>query len=468
MMLDSAKTLIGDALVGMSRRWQLNGRLYEHPELWGLNINDLGHLSIDAMDTIDLIKEHHTPLLVVNQRQLLKDAQDILKALSVAPAGSKVVYSYKTNCIPGILKEIHSTGIGAEVISPYELWLALKLKISGDEIVYNGVDKSLQSIEEAINAEILAINIDSKEEYARIEQVVMRSNKKAGVGIRLGMVRKSQFGLDIDSDEPLEICKKIAERKEYFNLRCIHFNVTSNAKNSAVYKNCATKALNFIKQIKETFGFEIEYLDIGGGIGVPTSKNMSGLEYAIYRTFAVLPKPPSVQEFQPIEVFLKDIVEHIKENCIRNRIRMPKIIIEPGRYVTSRAEFLLAGVQSVKEKSNGLKYAITDAGRLSVTFPCDFEYHETFVANKMRQIPSTIYHVMGRVCTSADWMIKNRLLPQLRPGDIIAVMDAGAYFSSYSTNFAFPRPKIISIENNNVRTLRERETYDYLTELDHI
>ena len=123
---------------------------------------------------------------------------------------------------------------------------------------------------------------------------------------------------------------------------------------------------------------------------------------------------------------------------------------------------------AVKEKANGTRYAVTDAGRLSVTFPTDFEYHETFVANKP-YAPLTIgYHVMGRICTSADWMFKNRLLPELVSGDILAVMDAGAYFSSYSTNFAFPRPPIVMVSENHVDLLRRGDTFEHLTAMDHI
>ena len=147
---------------------------------------------------------------------------------------------------------------------------------------------------------------------------------------------------------------------------------------------------------------------------------------------------------------------------------MPKILIEPGRFVSSRSEFLLAEVQTIKKKVVGTQFAVTDAGRLSIAFPCEFEYHEVFIANRPKAQMDTLYHVMGRICTSADWMFKNRYLPELRPGDILAIMDAGAYFSSYSSNFAFPRPGIVMVSDGQSKILRRHESFDHLIAMDVI
>src|SRR3990170_4038306 len=136
-------------LIQRSHRWQGKSPL-RSLGLWGLKVNKYGHITIDTADTIDLIEQYGSPLLVVNQKNLIKDAQTAINAFRRAPVGSKILYSYKTNCIPGILRQIHNFGIGAEVISPYELWLAEQLNVQGDMIVYNGVSKSEESIRRAI------------------------------------------------------------------------------------------------------------------------------------------------------------------------------------------------------------------------------------------------------------------------------------------------------------------------------
>ena len=452
-------------LLGISRSWQSKSELRDLG-LWNLESNSMGHLSVDGIDTVKLVSQLGSPLLVVNKRRLMNDVEELQKAFMRAPEGSKILYSYKTNCIPGILKPLHEAGVGAEVISPYELWLAERLGVPGDMILYNGVDKSGESLESAIRMGILSINIDQVEEIDRIRAAAARLNKKANVGVRLALSSRSQFGLDIESGEALDACRTIKSLSQYLNFQCIHVHLTSNAKDSSAHRAFATRALEFLRELKDETGLTIPYLDIGGGFGVPTTKNMNGIEYGTYRVFGVLPKPPRLKEWQPVSQFMHELIGSIEATCRRLDLEIPRLLIEPGRLITSRAEFLLASVRSIKSRTDGPLFAITDAGRLSVTFPCDFEYHEVFVAGRPNARMDTFYGVMGRVCTSADWMFKNRLLPKLQPGDILAVMDAGAYFSSYSSNFAFPRPAIVMIDDGKAIVVRGAETFDHLTALD--
>jgi len=452
-------------LIRRSKKQQIESQL-RNLALWDLDINDSGHIAIDGLDAIDLKEEYGSPLLIVNKKRLEKDAKNIQQAFALAPSGSKVLYSYKTNCIPGILKEIHNFGIGAEVISPYELWLAERLNVPGNMIVYNGVNKTEESIIQAIGMNIISINIDNAEEVDRVYRIAKKMDKKAHVGIRLGLVSGSQFGLEIKSGEALEVCKHIHELSDYLDLNCVHFNVTSNARTASIHKSCAVTALRFMATIKSEMGLDISYLDIGGGFGVPTTKNMSHIEYGLYRTFGSLPKPPSFINFQPIDFFLGETITEIRQFCKKFNLKMPKLLIEPGRFVTSMSELLLAEVQTIKKKVDGTQFAITDAGRLSIAFPCEFEYHEVFIANRPKAEMDTLYHVMGRICTSADWMFKNRYLPELRPGDILAIMDAGAYFSSYSSNFAFQRPGLVMVCDGQSKILRKHESFDHLVAMD--
>ncbi len=452
-------------LIKQSHKWQKEGRLRD-PSIWDCTTNEEGHLCIDGCSAVDLVNKYGSPLLAVNTKKLVKDSNEIKSAIKSAPDGSKVLYSYKTNCIPGILKEIHETGIGAEVISPYELWIAKELKVPGERIVYNGVDKDDESIRCAIEMGILSINIDYMEEVDKVYQIAKSMGKIANVGVRLGLSNGMQFGLNVETGEAYEACKKISELSDYLNLHCVHFNVASNTKESDTHKYYALKALNFMSEIKHELDIDIEYLDIGGGYGVPTTKNMSGIEYGLYRTFGLLPKPPEPNNFQSIDRFLDDVIKSITVECKKLNLNNPKLLLEPGRFVSSQSELLLTTVLAIKTKKDGTQYAITDAGRLSMTFPCDFEYHEILLANDTKAKLSDNYQIMGRICTSADWLVKNKLMPKLKVGDILAVMDAGAYFSSYSSTFAFPRPGIISLADGDIKMMRSPETYQYLSSLD--
>ena len=108
---------------------------------------------------------------------------------------------------------------------------------------------------------------------------------------------------------------------------------------------------------------------------------------------------------------------------------------------------MLTEVHAIKSNAQGPEIAMTDAGKILTSYPCDYEYHQMFAANRMGSSPDHVYNLMGRLCTSADWLAKYRCLPKLQRGDVIAIMDAGAYFTSYSSNFAFPRPKIVMLDD---------------------
>ena len=457
--------LVKNLLLKRSFARQRKGRVSDLA-LWDLEVNDRGHVSIGGADALDLLDEFGSPLMVVHQSALVRHAREIVAALKIAPAGSRVFYSYKTNCIPGILSELHTAGLGAEVISPYELWLADQLGVRGDDVIYNGVDKTDESLDLAVRMNIAAINVDQVSEIDRIARVAARRGQRARVGIRLGLVEKSQFGLGVDDGESMEACRRILARRDVLDLQCLHFNVTSNSKNSAEHRRALVPALRFLADLKATLNAEVRLLDIGGGFGVPTTKNMSSVEYLLYRGLGVTPDPPDPAAFQPIEQCVRDLVDDVGRATAKLGMPLPAIAVEPGRFVTSRAELLLTTVKAIKRRAGAIPIAITDAGRLSVTFPCDFEYHEVFVPSRPTAALETPYMVTGRVCTSADWLVRNRVLPTLQAGDALAVMDAGAYFSSYSSNFAFPRPPIVMIRDGQPSIIRNAESFDHLVAMD--
>jgi diaminopimelate decarboxylase len=434
---------------------------------WGLKKNAEGHLSVDGRDVLDLKARFGSPLFVVNRSRLEKDALEIKKAVEGLIPGSMALYSYKTNCVPAILKELHTLGLGAEVISPYELWLAASLNVPGPMIVYNGVNKTEESIAMAAEMGVLAVNVDHLDEIERLYGVARARKRRIGVGLRLAL-NASQFGMEIANDEAMEACRRILRLPDYLDLRCVHFNVASNAKNAAFHKSCALRAMEFITRVKQETGREIACLDIGGGFGVPTSKNMSGVEYALYRTLGLPPSSPKQEDAQPIGLFVEEIASALKRFCAERKVLLPRLLVEPGRFVTSRSEILLTTVLTIKKRPGGKTFAVTDAGRLSVGFPCDFEYHRLFVADRPHARPDRCYQVMGRVCTSADWLFKNLYLPELKAGDVLAIMDAGAYFSSYSSNFAFPRPAIVMVSDGEERIIRQEESFEHLTAMDRL
>lgn len=434
---------------------------------WGLDRNG-DQLVISGISALELIKQYGSPLLVLNELRLDYDIRNLQKAFSCAPRGSMILYSYKTNCIPGILQYIHSRGLGAEVISPYELRLAERLCVPGNNIIFNGVSKSKESLEQAIKKGVFSINADTIDELETLKDLSAELKTQVRIGLRLGLAGDSQFGLDFDSGEAAAACGLVMNNMKAFNLVVIHLHTVANARNAKKHLAYIKKALKFLLQIKNCYGVDVPYLDIGGGYGVPTSQVMSKPAYAIYRLLGILPSRPNWNEYQPMADYFKEVVKFISDFCNTNRLPMPKLIIEPGRVVTSRAELLLSSVNATKKKNSGLQFAMTDVGKHSIAYPCDYEYHDIFVANKLTRLPFQRYNIVGRICMSSDFIVKNKLLPQLEPSDVIAVMDAGAYFSSYSSNFGFPRPAIIKVCEGKTDILRHEETLEHTIYMDTV
>jgi len=465
-MLDLAlKTLARMAIKRSSIKQAKQG----HPDLsgWGLTHRE-SELIISGIPASELINRYGSPLLILNEPRLFYDIRNLQKAFSCAPQGSRIHYSYKTNCIPGIIQCIHSHGLGAEVISHYELRLAERLSVPGKDIIFNGVSKTRKGLERAIKLDVFSINADSLDELELLKAVSTELKVKVRVGLRLGLDNNSQFGLDYHGGEAPAACKYIMDNLESFNLSVIHLHTIANVRNPKGHLSFIKKALDFLLHIKKRYGVEVPYLDIGGGYGVPTSQLLSRTAYATYRLLGALPPRPKWNDYQSMTAYFQEVVQFISSFCMANRLAMPKLIIEPGRVVVSRAELLLSRVNSIKRKNTGLHYAMTDVGKHSIAYPCDYEYHDILVANKLSSLPRQNYHVVGRICMSADFIVKNKLLPKLEPKDIIAVMDAGAYFSSYSSNFGFPRPAIIKVCNGESTILRHKETIDHLTSIDTV
>jgi diaminopimelate decarboxylase len=207
-------------------------------------------------------------------------------------------------------------------------------------------------------------------------------------------------------------------------------------------------------------GLEPKVLDIGGGFGVPTSRELDTVEFLAYQAVGRLPQPPDPHRFPPIEEFAAAVATTVSRECERHGIDLPRLVVEPGRSVVSGAGVLLLTVGAVKPRDGVGTWVITDGAAGTVAFPLFYEYHEVFLCRAPAAPRTERYSIVGPVCFSADWIYRNKRMPPIEPGDVIAVCDAGAYFTVQESNFGFPRPAIVAVGNGRARTLRRRETFD--------
>ena len=170
--------------------------------LWGLTINDRDHLVLGGCDLVDLAETYGTPLYVVDQGVVRHSFRTFLNAFRDSYGAAVVFYSYKTNCVPALFRVLHDEGCGAEVVSPFELWLALRLRVPPSRIIYNGVNKSLADLTAAVQQGVGLINVDSIGELHRLSRAAAELARRVNVGLRIapGVGWAAQFGLQPEGD----------------------------------------------------------------------------------------------------------------------------------------------------------------------------------------------------------------------------------------------------------------------------
>jgi len=434
-------------------------------DIWGLQRDDHGVLSLDGISLHDLGREYGFPVHVVNVRRLRANAHRFLAVPSGHAKGCEVFYSYKTNPVPGVLRHLHAAGLGAEVISPYELWLARQLGVPPERIVFNGPAKSEESIREAIASGMELLNVNHREELEIIERVARQTGRRPRVGLRItvGDGWAGQFGIPIGGGKALAAFAE-AIRSPYLHVVGLHAHRGGMIRSAAELRPFVRAVLEFSDLLHERLGLAIEILNLGGSLGTPTVRPLSAATLTWSRTMRRQLTAPAVASALDIDRYIAMVVEQVEHFHAERRRPRPRIFVEPGRAVTSDAQMLLASVVNVKEES-GRTYLILNAG-INLAESCRSEYHQLLPVNKADRPRTRLYTIVGPICTPGDTLYWAAQMPPVGLGDSVAIMDAGAYFVPFSTAFSFPRPPIVAIDEGTVSVLRRGETFADLVACD--
>jgi len=433
---------------------------------WGLEINHQDHLVFGGCDLVELAHRYETPLHVVDGTRLRLNYQTFSEAFQNSYPKVKVFYSYKTNSVPGVLALLHEIGCGAEVISPYELWLALQIGAAPSAIIYNGVNKSSEDLLRGIDAGVGLINIDSIAEVQRLVQAAQQVQRKVNVGIRIdpGVGWKAQFGVQPRNQMAAVVAN--LRGSDILKLCCVHAHIGSSIRDTRLFARAIEEITVCAADLQDRFGYEIEALDLGGGFGLPTVKALTLAETALYKVLNRAPREPAVKNCPSITDLGKEMAGYLKDRCIHYGLREPSLFLEPGRALTSSAQVLLVTVKDIKKSRNGRRFALTDGGMQNVAFPLSYEYHHSFLTNRARARRTERYFVTGPLCSPEDLLYRNWKFPALQCGDVLAIMDAGAYFISFSNSFSFPKPAIVLVSKGNHQVIRMRESFDQMVAMD--
>ena len=410
---------------------------------------------IDGLSVKKLVNDFGSPLFVVSAKTIRENLKRFRTEFSTRYPRVEVAYSYKVNCLSGVLEIIHNEGAWAEVASGFEYELARRIGVSGKSIVFNGPYKKKEEIEKAIEEGAL-INVDNESELKLLEEIASKLQKPIEAGIRLntdvGLNQlPDRFGFNIESGRAFEVVH-YCTRNTPIRIVGVHIHLTSYIispevlnsqtpaksveliwpKDSNMYRLAAHKIADFAEEIRKRFGIALKYIDMGGGY-------------------------PEVKSLKPYaKAILEPIIDAYKDD-------EPLLILEPGRAIVKNAMHLITTVVDVKEMTDEKRRATLDAGiNLLPTSLWSLQEFEV-VKNSDEKLKETI--VYGPLCLQTD-ILGITKLPHLNVGDRLIIKNVGAYNISQSSSFIFPRPSIVLIDNDDVKVLRNSETVDAILKLE--
>lgn len=400
-------------------------------------------LCCDDLPLAALARRYGTPLYVYSAAALRENYRRL--AAAFAPLRPLVCYAVKANGNLSLLRLLKDEGAGFDIVSGGELHRALAAGANPQRIVFAGVGKTKAELKQALAAGLGCFNVESADELARLNALAEAQGRRVTVALRLNPdvepdthqhIRTggahSKFGLTLAE------AKALAQRRDDYpalDLRGVHIHIGSQMADPAPALRAIEIALNFIEQFPFLAG-----LDLGGGFPVPYHE---------------------ADAYPSIEQFAAPLVERLGPYTGRLSFQ-----VEPGRYLVANIAALVTGVQAVKEAA-GRRLIIVDTGMHHLLRPALYgAYHRVWPLQAADALAEPC-DVAGPICESSDVLARDRRLPALRPGDLLALLDVGAYGFSMASNYnGQPRPAEVLVEAGSARLIRRRETYDDLLALE--
>jgi diaminopimelate decarboxylase len=400
-------------------------------------------LFAEGVDLNDLAAKYGTPLYVYSKRTFVEHFRKIKSAFS--DMETLVCYSVKANSNGAILKEMAKEGAGFDIVSGGELFRALRTGVDPKKIVYAGVGKTETEIRYAIKSGILMFNVESVEELHAINNTARSMKKRADVAIRLNPdvdalthayvntgKKESKFGIDINLAIGIY---KSAQKLKNINIKGVDMHIGSQITTPIPFLNAVGKISQFVSELMKE-GIKIEYLNIGGGLGIIYDEE----------------KPATA------DVFAKAIKPYIAGFGL-------KLIMEPGRFIIGNAGVLLTTV-TYNKKGRSKNFLIVDAGMNDLIRPALYSsFHKIVPVNVKKESKKILCDVVGPICESADFLGKDRTMPDMKSGELLCVRSTGAYGMAMSSNYnSRPRAAEVMVDASKHYLIRERESFEDLVE----
>ncbi len=403
-----------------------------------------GRLLCEGADLEGLAAEFGTPLYVYSAGEIAGRARLFQQAFTSRP--HSVCYAVKANSSLAILRLLAAIGCGFDIVSGGEL--ARVIAAGGAEaahrVVFSGVGKTAPEIDAALAADILLFNVESESELELLAARAANAGKRARIAVRVNPdvsaethpyistgLSAHKFGIDIRLAR--EVYRRAAGQPS-LDVAGVSVHIGSQIRQVEPFAEALSRTLALVADLRAD-GHDIRYVDAGGGLGI----EYGGTDF-----------DPTAQ----VEHYAKAL-----EAALANSSNDLHVLLEPGRFIVAQAGALLT--RTLVRKRNGKKqFVIVDAGMNDLIRPALYQAHHEIVPVVQRDAATEETDIVGPVCESGDFFARARNMPVTQEGDLLAVLDAGAYGLSLSSNYNTRlRPAEVLIEDGKPRLIRRRETY---------
>jgi diaminopimelate decarboxylase len=419
----------------------------------------LGHLELGGCDTVELARQFGTPLYIFDEATLRAQCRGYVAGLAGAYPDSMVIYACKAFICSAIAKVIGEEGMGLDVVSGGELYVAHRAGFPLNRVYFHGNNKSADELALALDLGVRRIVVDNLREIGLLSDLAVARGMRVPVLLRLspgvdphthaaittGIV-DSKFGFLIATGQAEEAVVR-ALAAPGLEVVGVHAHIGSMIYELEPYQQTIEILMAFSAQMQAKHGLVLREFSPGGGWGIAYTSDDN---------------PPAQAEV------IACVAAGVQQAAKKYGLPWPRLILEPGRSIVGPAGVSLYTVGSSKSIPGVRKYVAVDGGMSDNIRPAIYGSRYTaLVANRMADLPDETVTVAGKYCESGDVLIRDIALPRLVPGDLLALPSAGAYCLSMASNYNMAtRPAVIMVSAGQARLIRRRETYDDLVRFD--
>jgi diaminopimelate decarboxylase len=417
-----------------------------------------GHLFCEDVDLTVAAEKFGTPLYIYSAGTVLDHYTRLDAAL--APLDHLICYAVKANSNRAILKLLAEAGAGFDIVSGGELFRALKAGADPGKCTFAGVGKRREEIEYALDRGVYSFNVESEAELDYINEIASGKSQRAPIALRINpdvaaethayiSTGKSENKFGIGLDRAAQIYER-ASKMPGVAIRGVQMHIGSQITEAKPFAAAIEKIAPLVRELKSKY--KIRFFSVGGGMGIIYRRALESGSGTWWHEHDGEPSAFSVRDYA------NTIVPPLRELGIR-------ILVEPGRFLVGNAGVLLTRVLYIKETEQK-KFAIIDAGMNDLIRPALYEsYHQIVpvVQPSISRNKTEKMDIVGPVCESGDFFAQDREMPELRPGDLLAVMSAGAYGFVMASNYnSRPLPAEALVRGDQVALIRKRQTVEDL------